>query len=51
MSTGKDPLLLEHLWKVVPLATQQRVLQTLSRVVAQHLPTPPMRQEVGHDRD
>lgn len=46
-----DRVLLRQLWKAVLPSTQQKVIQTLSRLIAQQLPTPPMRKEVGHDRD
>jgi len=42
---------LAQLWEVLPPTTRQNVLQTLSRVIAQQLPTPPTGQEVLHERD
>ena len=42
---------LVQLWEVLPPTTRQNVLQTLSRVIAQQLPTPPTGQEVLHERD
>ncbi len=42
---------LSQLWTVLSPTTRQHVLQTLSRVVAQQLPTPKTGQEVMHERD
>ncbi len=41
---------LAQLWTVLPAATRQNVLQLLSRVIAQQLPTPKTGQEVVHER-
>ncbi len=41
---------LAQLWTVLSPTTRQNVLQTLSRVVAQQLPTPKTGQEVVHER-
>jgi hypothetical protein len=42
---------LAQLWTVLSPATRQHVLQSLSRVIAQQLPTPETGQEVLHERD
>ena len=42
---------LAQLWTVLSPTTRQDVLQTLSRVVAQQLPTPKTGQEVVHEHD
>jgi hypothetical protein len=42
---------LAQLWEVLPPTTRQRVLQALSRVIAQQLPTPPKGKEALHERD
>ena len=41
---------LAHLWTVLSPITRQKVLQALSRVVAQQLPTPTTGQEVLDER-
>jgi predicted Fe-S protein YdhL (DUF1289 family) len=42
---------LAQLWTMLSPSTRQNVLQTLSRVVAQQLPTPTTGQEVLDERD
>jgi hypothetical protein len=42
---------LAQLWAVLSPTTRQDALQTLSRVIAQQLPTPKTGQEVMHERD
>jgi len=42
---------LKKLWNVLPEANRRRTLQSLSRLIQQHLRQPPAGQEVRHDRD
>ena len=42
---------LAQLWTMLSPSTRQNVLETLSRVVAQQLPTPTTGQEVLDERD
>jgi hypothetical protein len=42
---------LAQLWMMLAPSTRQHVLQTLSRVIAQQLPTPTTGQEVLDERD
>ncbi len=42
---------LTQLWPVLSATTRQHVLQTLSRIIAQQLPTPETGQEVLHECD
>jgi hypothetical protein len=41
---------LRQFWNVLPAEARRRTLATLSRIVAEHLPTLASSQEVGHDR-
>ena len=41
---------LAQLWTILSPTTRQNVLQTLSRVIAQQLPTPKTGLEVVHER-
>ncbi|HEY9855122.1 MAG TPA: hypothetical protein V6D05_05240 [Stenomitos sp.] len=41
---------LTQLWQALPQSDRDRTLLTLSRVVAQRLPRPPVAKEVDHDR-
>ena len=41
---------LSELWTVLTPTTRRNVLQTLSRIIAQQLPTPATGQEVLHER-
>ncbi|HQU46074.1 MAG TPA: hypothetical protein PK867_24890 [Pirellulales bacterium] len=38
------------LWQELPVANQQRALQTLSRMLAQRLPTSPTTNEVTYEQ-
>jgi hypothetical protein len=43
-------LTLSRLWQTLPAANRQRLLQTLGRLVAQQLPTPPPPKEVADEQ-
>ena len=50
-ATPGQSIPLNQVWHILPATTRHKTLQALSRVVAQHLVQPPVRQEVAHDGD
>ena len=44
------PLILSRLWSTLPVENRERILNALSRLVAQHLKQPPNEPEVKHER-
>jgi hypothetical protein len=44
------PAILRRLWPTLPTENRERILNALSRIVAQHLRQPPNKSEVKHER-